>query len=93
MGYQLPVVTEPRTVHELALRDGVLRTSLLSYRIRTYIDVRVWCEFARGEGLKPTKMGFRLPLEHLADLEAALSAVREACRGIERSSSTWDTPR
>lgn len=51
-------------------RGHVWRLEVQTFKGRTFGNWRKW--YAEGDGWKPTREGFTMPLEALADLTAAL---------------------
>jgi|KBSMisStaDraftv2_1062788.scaffolds.fasta_scaffold806253_1 hypothetical protein len=54
--------------------------SLSRFRGRDYVDLRVFVESTSGD-LVPTGKGLTLPREQVAELAAAVAALRSACKG------------
>lgn len=51
-------------------RGHIWRLEVQTFKGRTFANLRKW--YADGDDWKPTKEGFTMPLEALADLMAAL---------------------
>src|SRR5258708_5736337 len=90
--FQLPVdrSDHERVVYQFEHGDTFIRATVSTWRTRLYVDLRVFWEPSPGEGLKPTKKGFRLPAESIDDLESAVAALKAAIEGVELSSSSWN---
>lgn len=57
-------------IFEQRHRGHLWRLEVQTFRGRTFGNLRKW--YADGDGWKPTKEGFTMPLEALADLTGAL---------------------
>lgn len=53
-------------------KGNLWRLEVQTFRGRTFANLRKW--YAEGEGWKPTRDGFTMPLESLASLTAGLMA-------------------
>lgn len=67
-------------------KGNLWRLEVQTFRGRTFANLRKW--YAEGEGWKPTRDGFTMPLESLAGLTAGLMAHHglEVPEGLENGS-------
>ncbi len=84
MGYQLPVVKDPKVVHQFEYRDTLIRFSLSTYRGRVYMDIRAFWQPEPGALWQPTKKGLKHSIEALDEWKTGLDAIASAVEGTER---------